>query len=237
MVLQYTKVLQLSPDKDLEIIFEVVNLWLNNCGIKELNAEFDEVMSVIPSYKLIPLTYQIFSRLGNNNNDDGGNNNDIHNNISDCDARTMTSKSVLTPPDFKDILNRLVRRLCMDHPHHTLPLLFALAHEGTYLLLFYLFVIYLFIYLFVYLFVYLFIYLFVYLFVYLFIYLFIFLFIYLFFFYLFIYLFIYSFIYLIILIVGEIKKGSRGAVEFKNNMSDARAYVASRIGTRIHYLM
>jgi hypothetical protein len=25
----------------------------------------------------------------------------------------------------------VVLRMCNDHPHHTLPLLFALAHEGS----------------------------------------------------------------------------------------------------------
>ena len=34
------------------------------------------------------------------------------------------------PQSFQTVLKRLVLKLCCDHPHHTLPQLFALAHEG-----------------------------------------------------------------------------------------------------------
>ena len=103
--------LHLSSDSDFEIVFPVINLWLNNYEVSDVNIIINELRQTIPTYKLIPLTYQIFSRLGSSNN-----NNDVR-------------APVLT--DFQDVLRRLVVRLCAEHPHHTLPLLFALSHEGV----------------------------------------------------------------------------------------------------------
>ena len=104
-------------------------------------------MRSVPSYKFIPLSYQIFSRLGNNKNDNdknsgsSSNNNNNNNNNSNNVAVTQTSRNLLELPSFQHILQTLVQRLCTDHPHHTLPLLFALANESTYAHSFLLFII------------------------------------------------------------------------------------------------
>ncbi|CAM9924376.1 unnamed protein product, partial [Hapterophycus canaliculatus] len=53
----------------------------------------------VPSYKFIPLTYQISSRVGSTGD-----------------------------PSFRAYVHRLILRLCREHPHHSLLQLLALAN-------------------------------------------------------------------------------------------------------------
>ena len=105
----YAKVLELSDQDDLELVFSFINLWLSNSSDPNINSIIYDSINKIPSYKFIPLTYQILSRLGNDDKEGSTNNDD---------------KS-----DFQTVLNKVVYKLCSEHPFHTLPQLFALTNE------------------------------------------------------------------------------------------------------------
>ena len=72
------------------------------------------------------------SNSNSNNSNHNSNNNNNNNNNSYKGVLKQSSRNLLAPPSFQQSLQMLVQRLCTDHPHHTLPLLFALANESTY---------------------------------------------------------------------------------------------------------
>lgn len=96
----YAYVLRSSSDADTETVFQLVNLWFENIHMPNVNELIRSVVTRDTSYKFIPLTYQIFSRIG-----------------SEQHTR------------FSSVLDEVVVRLCRDHPYHTLTQLFALVHE------------------------------------------------------------------------------------------------------------
>ena len=126
--------LELSPDPDVEITFQVVHLWLNHSDVPEVNKLVYELSNKMASYKLVPLTHQIFSRLGsssNATNSTASNSNDTNPSHTPHTPHTTPTTSVdRTPSDFQYVLRHIVFRMCEDHPHHTLSLLFALQHQG-----------------------------------------------------------------------------------------------------------
>ena len=117
----------------MKIVFQVTNLWLSNCHEPEVNLLFDGISGGIGTYKLVPLTHQIFSRLGQSNlvtPVPSVSNSGASSSSSASGAANRAVDKPATPCNFEKILKRVVLRMCNDHPHHTLPLLFALAHEG-----------------------------------------------------------------------------------------------------------
>jgi len=58
------KVLELSSEADVETVFHLVQLWLSNSDNAQVNALIDDALRRVPSYKFVPLSYQILSRLG-----------------------------------------------------------------------------------------------------------------------------------------------------------------------------
>jgi hypothetical protein len=46
------------------------------------------------------------------------------------DISTILNERKSTKNSFQKNLSNLVYKLCLDHPHHTLPQLFALKNEG-----------------------------------------------------------------------------------------------------------
>lgn len=96
----FAQVLQLSPSNDLAIIFQVVKLWLTNTQNPAVAEVMHNLISKSPSYKFVPLQYQIISRLGSN-----------------CHQK------------HRLLLSELISKLCIDHPYHTLPQLFAILNE------------------------------------------------------------------------------------------------------------
>jgi ataxia telangiectasia mutated family protein len=74
-------------------------LWFENCENNEVNQFLDKKLRLIPTYKVVPLTHQIFARLGENST------------------------------SFQMALHKLVLRMASDHPFHTLWQLFALANN------------------------------------------------------------------------------------------------------------
>uniref|UniRef100_A0A6J0UF85 non-specific serine/threonine protein kinase n=1 Tax=Pogona vitticeps TaxID=103695 RepID=A0A6J0UF85_9SAUR len=81
-------------------IFRLCSLWLENSGIAEVNAMMHKEARKIPSYKFLPLMYQLAARMG-----------------------TKTT-------GFHPILNNLIARISLDHPHHTLFIILALANAN-----------------------------------------------------------------------------------------------------------
>lgn len=87
--------------------YRVVSLWFSNCDRGGYAATVNEVMTKvieqIPSFRFVPLVYQIFSRIGGQAGD------------RESDK-------------FQGILKKLVFRMSMDHPYHCLVQLFALSN-------------------------------------------------------------------------------------------------------------
>ena len=87
-------------------VFQLVSLWFKNCTRVETNDIVNELMKAnalsIPSYRFVPLTYQLFSRIDNTQNEEAN--------------------------DFQNILRDMVLKLCIDHPYHGIIQLVALAN-------------------------------------------------------------------------------------------------------------
>ena len=87
-------------------IFQLLSLWFKNCQRKEtkdiVNGLLESNISQIPSYRLVPLTYQLFSRI------DG---------MQDGDSN-----------GFQDILRKIVLKICSEHPYHGIVQILALSN-------------------------------------------------------------------------------------------------------------
>ncbi|CAI5740555.1 unnamed protein product [Peronospora destructor] len=100
----YGKGLCLSPQAELDMVFRMFSLWFNNQRKADINrVVIDEVIEVVPSFNFVPLSYQIISR------------------ISSSTENTST---------FQTALRKLVIKLSLEHPHHTLIQLVALKNSG-----------------------------------------------------------------------------------------------------------
>ncbi|KAB1254919.1 Serine-protein kinase ATM [Camelus dromedarius] len=96
-------------------IFRLCSLWLENSGVSEVNgmmkASFLFQLNIlacrdgmkIPSYKFLPLMYQLAARMGT---------------------------KMMGGLGFHEVLNNLISRISMDHPHHTLFIILALANAN-----------------------------------------------------------------------------------------------------------
>jgi hypothetical protein len=56
--------LELSPNANLDQVVQLVNLWLENHRSDDVNLLMGQAIDKVLTFKFIPLTYQIFSRLG-----------------------------------------------------------------------------------------------------------------------------------------------------------------------------
>uniref|UniRef100_A0A8C5CNQ1 non-specific serine/threonine protein kinase n=1 Tax=Gadus morhua TaxID=8049 RepID=A0A8C5CNQ1_GADMO len=89
-------------------VFRLASLWLENADLREVNA----MMKVggartIPSHKFLPLMYQLAARMG-----------------------TKMSTDSAEDVGFHDVLNDLILRACLQHPHHTLFIILALVNAN-----------------------------------------------------------------------------------------------------------
>uniref|UniRef100_K7FFL2 non-specific serine/threonine protein kinase n=1 Tax=Pelodiscus sinensis TaxID=13735 RepID=K7FFL2_PELSI len=84
-------------------IFRLCSLWLENSAVFEVNGMMEKEAEKIPSYKFLPLMYQLAARMG---------------------TKTMGSLG------FHEVLNNLISRISLDHPHHTLFIILALANAN-----------------------------------------------------------------------------------------------------------
>lgn len=96
----YIKTLQTGDKYDLRI-FRLCSLWFDNANKESVSKMIKEGLTKIESRKCLPLMYQLAARLG--------------------------TKS-LDNPLFQATLNEVIERTAVDHPHHTLFILFALAN-------------------------------------------------------------------------------------------------------------
>ncbi|XP_058519931.1 serine-protein kinase ATM [Ochotona princeps] len=84
-------------------VFRLCSLWLENSGVPEVNGMMMEHGMKIPSYKFLPLMYQLAARMGT---------------------------KMMGGLGFHEVLNNLISRISMDHPHHTLFIILALANAN-----------------------------------------------------------------------------------------------------------
>ncbi|CAG6005665.1 unnamed protein product [Menidia menidia] len=84
-------------------VFRLASLWLENADIKVVNDMMKARVKQIPSYKFLPLMYQLAARMG-----------------------TKMATGVSEDTGFHDVLIDLIFRASLEHPHHTLFIIFAL---------------------------------------------------------------------------------------------------------------
>ncbi|DBA02805.1 TPA: hypothetical protein N0F65_006595 [Lagenidium giganteum] len=98
--------MSLSSRPELAAIFRVLSLWFSNHNKSSVNSVMQEhVIDAVPSYKFVPLSYQLMSRIGSSGVNQGNS-------------------------SFEQALRSLVLKLCKDHPHHALVQLIALKNSA-----------------------------------------------------------------------------------------------------------
>lgn len=112
----YGKGLVLSPKAELAVVFRLLSLWFSNQSKTGTNKVVQEVIDVVPSYKFVPLSYQIISRIGSSSSSSS----------SSSSRGTKSGKA----DAFQQVLSVLVLKLCEQHPHHALVQLIALKNSG-----------------------------------------------------------------------------------------------------------
>ncbi|KXS15053.1 kinase-like protein [Gonapodya prolifera JEL478] len=102
----YLKVLQLGAlERHNQVVFRLSSLWLGNSEDLATNEIVEAHIENVASWKFVELVHQFSAHLGRSTGTDG----------SDL---------------FQDILFKLLVRLANDHPHHTLPIIFALKNSS-----------------------------------------------------------------------------------------------------------
>ncbi|NXP10247.1 ATM kinase, partial [Thinocorus orbignyianus] len=84
-------------------IFRLCSLWLENSGVDKVNEIMKKNAEKIPSYKFLPLMYQLAARMGT---------------------------KMMGGLGFHEVLNNLISTISLDHPHHTLFIILALANAN-----------------------------------------------------------------------------------------------------------
>jgi len=95
----YLKVMNFG--KEDVAIYRLVSLWFSNQDDEMTNSILAEKLPNVPSYKFIPLLYQMAARMQ----------------IASKDKNS-----------FSFVLNEILRRCLEEHPHHTLPIIMALKN-------------------------------------------------------------------------------------------------------------
>ncbi|KAM9358741.1 serine-protein kinase ATM [Symphorus nematophorus] len=88
-------------------VFRLASLWLENADVKAVNDMMKKGVKKIPSYKFLPLMYQLAARMG-----------------------TKMATGVTEDTGFHDVLIDLICRASLEHPHHTLFIIFALVNAN-----------------------------------------------------------------------------------------------------------
>ncbi|XP_060928737.1 serine-protein kinase ATM isoform X1 [Limanda limanda] len=88
-------------------VFRLASLWLENDDVSDVNDMMKEGVKQIPSYKFLPLMYQLAARMG-----------------------TKVATSITEDTGFHDVLTDLICRASLEHPHHTLFIIFALVNAN-----------------------------------------------------------------------------------------------------------
>ncbi|XP_065137946.1 serine-protein kinase ATM [Paramisgurnus dabryanus] len=98
----YIQCLELGEEHDTWV-FRLASLWLENADVKAVNDLMKSGVKKIPSYKFLPLMYQLAARMG---------------------TKVSSSQDV----GFHHVLNELICQSSLDHPHHTLFIILALVN-------------------------------------------------------------------------------------------------------------
>ncbi|XP_062910203.1 serine-protein kinase ATM isoform X3 [Mobula hypostoma] len=98
----YINCLQSGEEHDMRI-FRLCSLWLENSGVPEVNEMMKKGVEKIPSYKFLPLMYQLAARMGT---------------------------KMAGGQRFHEVLNKLIEKTSLDHPHHTLFIILALSNAN-----------------------------------------------------------------------------------------------------------
>ncbi|XP_037632338.1 serine-protein kinase ATM isoform X2 [Sebastes umbrosus] len=88
-------------------VFRLASLWLENSGVKTINNMMKKGVKQIPSYKFLPLMYQLAARMG-----------------------TKMATGITEDTGFHDVLIDLICRASQEHPHHTLFIILALVNAN-----------------------------------------------------------------------------------------------------------
>ncbi|TYZ58136.1 hypothetical protein PybrP1_009937 [[Pythium] brassicae (nom. inval.)] len=120
----YGKGLALSPKAELAVVFRLLSLWFGNQREPDTNRVMADVIAHVPSYKLVPLSYQIMSRIGASSASLSASSVPSSSGSASRSSRADASSS------FQRVLRALVIRLCEQHPHHALVQLLALKNSG-----------------------------------------------------------------------------------------------------------
>ncbi|XP_039987125.1 serine-protein kinase ATM [Xiphias gladius] len=88
-------------------VFRLASLWLENADVKNVNNMMKKGVKQIPSYKFLPLMYQLAARMG-----------------------TKMATGIAEDTGFHDVLSDLICRASLEHPHHTLFIIFALVNAN-----------------------------------------------------------------------------------------------------------
>lgn len=99
----YTRCVKLSSKHDLHM-FRIVALWLENLKDGKTTRIIHDSSKEIQTYKYVALIYQLVARL------------------------TKIVDSPNHHKDFPQVIFSLLDRMCVDHPHHCLSVVMALAH-------------------------------------------------------------------------------------------------------------
>jgi hypothetical protein len=105
----YCDALKVAPASMTDVskhVFQLISLWFKNCqrkGTEDIvNRILNSSIAQIPSYRLVPLTYQLFSRIDEVQEDDK------------C--------------GFQNILRGIVCKICSEHPYHGIVQILALSN-------------------------------------------------------------------------------------------------------------
>lgn len=101
--------LKVAPASMIDVskhVFQLISIWFKNCQRKGTQDIVSKIikssLSSIPSYRLVPLTYQLFSRIDEVQQDDNS--------------------------GFQSILRDVVCKICSEHPYHGIVQLLALSN-------------------------------------------------------------------------------------------------------------
>ncbi|XP_045929347.1 serine-protein kinase ATM isoform X1 [Micropterus dolomieu] len=88
-------------------VFRLASLWLENGDVKAVNDMMKRGVKQIPSYKFLPLMYQLAARMG-----------------------TKMANGITEDTGFHVVLSDLICRASLEHPHHTLFIILALVNAN-----------------------------------------------------------------------------------------------------------
>ncbi|XP_063061017.1 serine-protein kinase ATM [Engraulis encrasicolus] len=107
----YVRCLELGQEHDTWV-FRLASLWLENADTRSVNTLMGTAVTKIPSYKFLPLMYQLAARMGSK--------------VSGGSSSSSSSEDV----GFHNVLNQLIYRASLEHPHHTLFIILALVNAN-----------------------------------------------------------------------------------------------------------